>query len=35
MDANETLELISKQWFNLTDLMKLNHVVRNKAKDTM
>ena len=31
MTAKETLELISKQWCNLTDLMKLLNCGRNKA----
>lgn len=31
MDAKETLELISKQWCNLNDLMKLLGCGRNKA----
>ena len=33
MTAKETLELISKQWCNLTDLMKLLSCGRNKALD--
>lgn len=31
MDANETLKIISKQWCNLTDLMKLAGVGRTTA----
>ena len=31
MNAKETLELISKQWCNLKDLMKLLGCGRNKA----
>ena len=31
MNAKETLELISKQWCNLSDLMKLLGCGRNKA----
>ena len=31
MRANETLELISKQWCNLEDLMTLSQVGRNSA----
>lgn len=31
MSANETLELLSKQWCNLQDLMKLTNVGRNSA----
>ena len=31
MTANETLDLISKQWCNLQDLMKLAQVGRNNA----
>jgi len=31
MTANDTLELISKQWCNLDDLMKLSEVGRNTA----
>ena len=33
MNANELLKLISKQWCNLTDLMKLLGCGRNKALD--
>ena len=31
MSANETLELLSKQWCSLQDLMKLTNLVRNSA----
>jgi hypothetical protein len=31
MEAKETLELISKQWCNLNDLMKLTQVGKNNA----
>ena len=31
MTANETLQIIAKQWCNLSDLMKLAGVGRNKA----
>ena len=31
MGANETLELISKQWCDLSDLIKLTQVGRNNA----
>ncbi|HHX68972.1 MAG TPA: hypothetical protein GX708_13075 [Gallicola sp.] len=31
MSANETLEILSKQWCNLQDLMKLTNVGRNSA----
>ena len=31
MTANETLELISKQWCDLNDLMKLAQIGRNTA----
>ena len=31
MTASETLKLIAKQWCNLSDLMKLAGVGRNKA----
>ena len=31
MSAEETLKIITKQWCNLTDLMKLLHCGRNKA----
>lgn len=31
MNAKETLELISKQWCDLNDLMKLTQVGRNNA----
>ena len=31
MNANETLELISKQWCDLKDLMKLTEMGRNNA----
>ena len=31
MDSKETLELISKTWCNLSDLMKLANVGRNSA----
>ena len=33
MNAEETLKLISKQWCNLSDLMKLLGCGRNKALD--
>ena len=33
MNAEETLKLITKQWCNLTDLMKLLGCGRNKALD--
>ena len=33
MNAQETLKIITKQWCNLTDLMKLLHCGRNKALD--
>ena len=31
MDARETLKLISKQWCNLDDLMKLAEISKNNA----
>ena len=31
MSANETLELLSKQWCSLQDLMKLTYLGRNSA----
>ncbi len=31
MDARETLKLISKQWCNLDDLMKLAEIGKNNA----
>jgi len=31
MEAKETLELISKQWCNLNDLMRLTQVGKNNA----
>ena len=31
MSANETLELLSKQWCSLQDLMKLTNLARNSA----
>ena len=31
MSANETLELLSKQWYSLQDLMKLTNLGRNSA----
>lgn len=31
MSANETLELLSKQWCSLQDLMKLTNLDRNSA----
>ena len=31
MSANETLELLSKQWCSLQDLMKLTNLRRNSA----
>lgn len=31
MEAKETLELISKQWCNLNDLMKLTEIGKNNA----
>ena len=31
MSAKETLELLSKQWCDLNDLMKLTNVGRNSA----
>jgi hypothetical protein len=31
MNANETLQLISKQWCDLNDLMKLTQVGKNNA----
>ena len=31
MDARETLKLISKQWCNLEDLMKLAEIGKNNA----
>lgn len=31
MSANETLELLSKQWCSLQDLMKLTNLGRNSA----
>ena len=31
MSANETLELLSKQWCTLQDLMKLTSLGRNSA----
>lgn len=31
MDARETLKLISKQWCNLNDLMKLAEIGKNNA----
>ena len=33
MNAQETLKIITKQWFNLSDLMKLLGCGRNKALD--
>ena len=33
MNAQETLKIITKQWCNLTDLMKLLGCGRNKALD--
>lgn len=33
MSAEETMRIITKQWCNLTDLMKLLVCVRNKALD--
>ena len=33
MSAEETVKIITKQWCNLTDLMKLLHCGRNKALD--
>ena len=33
MSVEETMEIITKQWCNLTDLMKLLHCGRNKALD--
>ncbi len=33
MSAEETMEIITKQWCNLTDLMKLLGCGRNKALD--
>lgn len=33
MNAEETLKIISKQWCNLTDLMRLLGCGRNKALD--
>ena len=33
MSAEETLKIITKQWCNLTDLMKLLGCGRNKALD--
>lgn len=32
MSANETLELLSKQWCSLQDLMKLTNLGRNSAQ---
>lgn len=34
MSANETLELLSKQWCSLQDLMKLTNLGRNSALKT-
>lgn len=31
MSANETLKLLSKQWYSLQDLMKLTNLGRNSA----
>lgn len=31
MSANETLELLSKEWCSLQDLMKLTNLDRNSA----
>ena len=31
MDARETLKLISKQWYNLDDLMRLAEIGKNNA----
>ena len=31
MSVEETMEIITRQWCNLTDLMKLLHCGRNKA----
>lgn len=31
MSANETLELLSKQWCSLQNLMKLTNICRNSA----
>lgn len=31
MSANETLELLSKQWCSLQDLMRLTNLGRNSA----
>ena len=31
MSAEDTMKIITKQWCNLTDLMKLLHCGRNKA----
>ena len=31
MTAEETLEIVSKQWWNLEDLMKFSQVGRNSA----
>ena len=33
MSAEETMKIITKQWCNLADLMKLLHCGRNKALD--
>lgn len=33
MSVEKTMEIITKQWCNLTDLMKLLHCGRNKALD--
>ncbi|MCI6107212.1 MAG: hypothetical protein SOU84_03870 [Candidatus Faecimonas sp.] len=33
MSAEEIMKIITKQWCNLTDLMKLLHCGRNKALD--
>lgn len=33
MNAEDTLKIITKQWCNLTDLMKLLGCERNKALD--
>ena len=33
MSVEETMEIITKQWCNLTDLIKLLHCGRNKALD--
>ena len=31
MSANDTLELLAKQWYTLNDLMKLTNLGRNSA----